>query len=543
MKSAARAVLYARYSSDMQRDSSIDDQLRNCRRRVEVEGWTVTHVYADRAISGSDANRPDYRAMLDAAARGEFDVLVIDDLSRFSRDSVEQERAIRRLEFQQIRIISTSDGYDSTSKARKVHRGFKGLMNEIFLDDLRDKVHRGQTGQAEKQYWLGGRAYGFDLRPTLDPVRKDAYGQPERIGTKLEVNPEQAAVVQEIFQLYIEGVSCRQIAQRLNDRGVPSAGSTWKRKVRRCSGWAGSAVRAILFNPLYTGLVRWNVSQFIRNPDTGAFKRLRRPSDDVIQHHDESLRIVSDQIFQAARNRTRRASAPNQRLKSGGRAKYLLSGLLICEQCGAHYVMIGASCYGCGGVREGACDNKTSFRRTKAEAAILGPVHKELLAPKRAVRMAKELQQLYLEQARQSEARAVEAPQELQELTARIDRLRLRLRHGDPDMTSDELQAAIDRALAKRRELELEQVQPMVKAASKVLSVLPNAADLYRRQIAAGLDGDEQAATKARVTLRKLLSPIKIGDGENGSVWANFDLLPAALIEEAVGTGGRDERI
>lgn len=76
-------------------------------------------------MTGSDASRPQYQAMLDAAMRKEFAVLIVDDLSRLTRDSVEAERTIRRLEFNGIRIISTSDGYDSTSKARKVHRGFK----------------------------------------------------------------------------------------------------------------------------------------------------------------------------------------------------------------------------------------------------------------------------------------------------------------------------------------------------------------------------------------------------------------------------------
>ena len=107
-------------------------------------------TFADEAMSGSDATRPQYRAMLEAAARHDFDVLVVDDLSRLTRDAVECGRIIRRLEFAGLRIVATSDGYDSTSKARKVHRGFKGLMNEVFLDDLRERVHRGLAGQAQK---------------------------------------------------------------------------------------------------------------------------------------------------------------------------------------------------------------------------------------------------------------------------------------------------------------------------------------------------------------------------------------------------------
>jgi site-specific DNA recombinase len=99
-----------------------------------------------------DASRSEYRARLEAANRREFDLLVVDDLSRSARDSVEQERSIRRLEFQGVRTVATSDGYYSESKARKAQCGFKGLMNEIFLDDIREKTHRGLTGQALKGF-------------------------------------------------------------------------------------------------------------------------------------------------------------------------------------------------------------------------------------------------------------------------------------------------------------------------------------------------------------------------------------------------------
>ena len=93
---AVRAALYARYSSDQQRATSIDDQFRNCRRRADAEGWRIVREFSDAAMSGSDASRPQYQAMLSAAAKREFDVLVVDDLSRLTRDSVEQERTIRR---------------------------------------------------------------------------------------------------------------------------------------------------------------------------------------------------------------------------------------------------------------------------------------------------------------------------------------------------------------------------------------------------------------------------------------------------------------
>lgn len=537
-KPLIRAAAYARYSSDNQRAASIEDQLRNCQRRADAEGWTIVATFADAAISGSDANRPEYQAMLAAAGRGEFDVLLVDDLSRLARDSVEQEKAIRRLEFQQVRVVSPSDGYDSTSKARKVHRGFKGLMNEIFLDDLAEKVHRGQEGQARKGFWNGGKPYGFRLRPILDPNQTDPYGQPLKIGTKLEVNPEQAAVVREIFSSFIAGKSYRTIAKELNARGIPSGGAAWKRRVRRCAGWTGSAVRVILTNPLYTGLVRWNTSQFVRDPDTGKHKRRPRPKHEWNEYRDESLRIVADETFRAAQERPRMRGLAQ--VRSGGRARYLLSGILYCD-CGAHFVMANERGYSCQGHREGACENKTWVRREAVEAAVLEPLRKELLAPDRVARMAREMQRAYVEHVTKLQKQATVAPKEIQAIDDRVQRLRERQRRGDPDMTADELQVVIDRLLGERKKLE--DAQPAAKAGAQFLALLPKAAELYRRQIAIGLDGDARAVQKARLALRKLCGPIKLRTEPDNSVWACFEMQPAALVQGAVGTGYRGERI
>jgi site-specific DNA recombinase len=126
-----------------------------------------------------------------------------------------------------------------------------GLINEIFLDDLRERVHHGLSGQARKGYWCGGKAYGFRLKPILNSSQRDAYGQPARIGTRLEIDPEQADVVRQIFERFVEGTSYTTIAADLNARNVPSPGSTSNRRTRRCRGWMNSAVRVILLNPLY----------------------------------------------------------------------------------------------------------------------------------------------------------------------------------------------------------------------------------------------------------------------------------------------------
>lgn len=80
-------------------------------------------------------------------------------------------------------------------------------MNEAFLDDLRDRVHRGLSGQALRGHWCDGRPYVYKLKKIVDPSRLDAYGQPTQIGTQLEIDELQATGVREIFEKYIAGES------------------------------------------------------------------------------------------------------------------------------------------------------------------------------------------------------------------------------------------------------------------------------------------------------------------------------------------------
>jgi site-specific DNA recombinase len=147
-----RAALYARYSSDHQKDSSITDQFRNCAQRAAREGWTITARYEDKAISGATAERPAYQQMLQDAKAKQFDVLLVDDFSRLSRDSIETETARRRLVHWGVRLIGVSDGIDTQHEGHELLSGFKGIMNQNSNTELRKRIKRGMIGQAEKQY-------------------------------------------------------------------------------------------------------------------------------------------------------------------------------------------------------------------------------------------------------------------------------------------------------------------------------------------------------------------------------------------------------
>jgi DNA invertase Pin-like site-specific DNA recombinase len=270
-----RAAFYGRYSSENQREASIEDQYRNCERYAARDGWQIVERYKDMAITGSTTDRPGYLAMLRDAKAKRFDVLLVDDLSRLSRDSVETETARRRLVHWGIRMIGVSDGFDSALKNHKMLSGFRGILNEVYLDDLRDKTCRGMTGQVLKGFHVGGRPYGYRLVPEFDPTRQDPYGQPFRIGTRLEIHPDQASWVKWIFEQYADGWSPLKIVEELNRRHVPPPGVNFRRRSTRPPTWCASALHGdvhqgtgMLNNHLYIGEYVWNRCRWGKDPET-----------------------------------------------------------------------------------------------------------------------------------------------------------------------------------------------------------------------------------------------------------------------------------
>jgi site-specific DNA recombinase len=475
-----KTAIYSRFSTDRQTDSSIADQERVCAEYAERQGWQLLECYSDQGISGAAlGNRPAVQTLLEAALARRFDVLLVMDLSRLSRSNGDLSKMIDRLVTKGVRVIGVQDGYDSARKGHKLQAGLSGIIGEAFREMVKDRTYAALESRAKDKRPTGGRAYGY------------------REGAVVE---SEAAVVREIFERFAEGASTRTIAKELNARGVPSPGSSWDRITRRASGWMGSGIRVIVRNERYRGVVHWNTSEWRKDCDSGKRSRHPRPRSEWITHTDESLRIVSDQLWQRAQRQTQ----PSQdvRFRTGGKPKYLLSGLLRCDVCGAHYTITDQRSYGCSSHHDGGgCSNAIRVRRDHIQHVLVDPVKNDLRAPDRVQRIAAEMQSYYREQVQAMQARAVEQPRELQELAARIERLRERLKHGDPDMTADEIQAAIDRAEAKRRELA--EQQPDVMASAKILAMLPKAAALYGEQIELGLDGDPRAALKARVFLRE----------------------------------------
>lgn len=205
MTNITKAVIYARYSSDNQREESIEGQLRECMAFAERKGYTVIKSYADRAISGKRAdNRPEFQQMISDSARGEFDTVIVWKIDRFSRDKYDSVIYKSKLNKNGVSVISATEPIDSSPEGKLMESIFEGF-SEYYVKDLEMKTSRGMTENAIKGKFNGGAVtFGYQI---------DSNGQ-------FQKHPINAPIVTEIFTRYSSGETIRNIVDDLNSRGI-----------------------------------------------------------------------------------------------------------------------------------------------------------------------------------------------------------------------------------------------------------------------------------------------------------------------------------
>ena len=372
-----RVAVYARFSSENQRDASIEDQVRICRARAERDGWVITETFTDFALSGSTTLRPGYQALISAMKSGQVDVVLAESLDRLSRDQEHVAGFHKAAQFAGVRIITLSEGEIS-----ELHVGLKGTMGALYLKDLADKTRRGLEGRVRQGRSGGGLCYGY--RVVRGPM--DRHGESER-GLR-EVDEAQASVVRRIFRDYGAGLSPKRIVLALNQEGVPAP---------RGGAWAPSAINGdrskgtgILNNRLYIGELVWNRQKWIKDPDTG--RRVARGN--ALQNHViepvPDLRIVSDDAWEAVKARQALLERGKTNTEnpapfwSRQRPRYLFSGKMRCGTCVGGFSKISAEHFGCSTARnkgESQCANRLTLRHDRLEREVLGALKDRLMDP------------------------------------------------------------------------------------------------------------------------------------------------------------------
>ncbi len=518
-----KCVFYGRYSTDMQRETSIDDQYRNCQRYADKEGWTITQRYEDKGISGTDKTRPQYQKLLQDATDYKFNVVLTDDLSRLGRDSVETEMAIRKLEFANIRLIAVSDGYDSQLKSRKVHRGMKNMMNELYIDDLAEKIKRGMAGQVERGFTVGGRVFGYRSKPIYHPTEKDNYGRPVIESVKRVIDPDQAEVVKRIFQLFVDGYSPRAIGIKLDQEGI---------KPPRAKHWHQNSIDKILKNEIYTGKVVWNTSHWPKCPTTGKRKRVAKPETEWITRQDNKLRIITDAVWQRAKARQAEQAEKGKAIKqalhknarTGASPKYLFSGLLRCSECGGRYVVVSKTSYGCATRQrhgDSACSNKLRVDRALVERKLLESIKSDLFRPE-AMEFFKRKTTEYLTEVKRKKAPDHDKDRKrLATVEKEIESMVSAIKAGT---FSDTLKASLESAETEKADL-LSKLNVDTKQLDKIFNFLPTAVESFELHIS-NLDKSLQFdIAKSRTKIKTML-------GDDIKLYPKGDYLEAELAPD-----------
>jgi DNA invertase Pin-like site-specific DNA recombinase len=285
MEESAKAVIYARFSSDKQREESIDGQIRECTAYAESQNLEVIGAYIDRALSARSDNRPDFLRMIADSARKTFQYVIVYQLDRFSRSRYDSAIYKNKLKKNGVRVLSAKEHIGDDPSSIILESMLEGYA-EYYSAELSQKVKRGMTENILEGKWVGCRvSLGYKL--TADK--------------KLQIVPRDADAVRLIYKMYNSNERIIDIVRYLNaHRYKTAAGRTFNR----------SSLTKILGNKIYIGTYTWD--------------------GHVIEHFAPP--ILADGVWEAAQKRTKQHKQhPRPKRRS---ADYALTGLIYCGECG-----------------------------------------------------------------------------------------------------------------------------------------------------------------------------------------------------------------
>lgn len=492
---ASRYAIYARYSTDHQTFKSIEDQYTLCRAYGDRQGWLEAGAYHDAARSGATViGRAGLFEMLAAADRGEFSVILVEDLDRLSRSASGAHGLVEEMEALDITVCTVSSG-----PVTDMEVAFKAAHNARQLKAQAEKTRRGQEGTVKDGRISGQVSYGYRRLISLDGKNG-----------RREIDEEKAEVVRRIYNDYLSGLTPLDIAKALNAEGIPGPrGGSWKPGAIYGNRDTGVG---ILRNRLYVGINEWGrtVTKHNRHKGTSTAKVTAKADRLVVEV--PHLRIVSDEVFQAVEDRLESRRSGPSTFRDKRRPDYLLSGLVRCGTCGRPYAVVSDKLSCIGSAREGTCDNRRRVAREDLEAVVLAGLKDRLLRPEligpylEAYRA--EVERLNAAQAVQNQA----AQGHLKDISRQIANVMAQVRGGLGN--GDDVAGRLLRGELERLEIERQGLDRQVRARPRALP-LPMAADALVERLAAllddlrlVLDGKERDAQGARDQLRALIDKV-----------------------------------
>jgi DNA invertase Pin-like site-specific DNA recombinase len=320
-----RVAIYARRSRpDKDKDVSIVEQVQACRRWVEEHAYEVTEVYEEPGLSGATGEgRPVFQRMIRDAERGRFDMVLTWDLNRFGRTDNDEAGFWRHtLKRAHVEVVHVMDADRLSGEAGEIVRPVLQAAAHDYLKQTSKNVVRGLVAAVKRGTWTGGPApYGYRL------CRREGWDGQGRRDTKLAVNEPEAAIVKQVYDLYLRGTGYARIAGILNSGNV---------RPRSGGDWTVSTIRGILANEIYAGRIvrgrprrarRCEPPKFYRGSERGPIA-VGSPCEGY-SNENAFTPLISPDVFDRAQ-----ALAGERATKRTGGIPAPLSGIARCGVCG-----------------------------------------------------------------------------------------------------------------------------------------------------------------------------------------------------------------
>lgn len=310
-KAIIKAVAYCRFSSDLQREESIDAQLAAIRAYAAQNNMTIVREYIDKAKSATTDQRPGFQRMIKDSANGEFQVIIVHKLDRFSRNKYDSAVYKRRLKQNKVGLHSVTEHLDGSPESVILESLLEG-MAQYYSMNLAREVSKGHLENAKKGKSTGGLApFGF----RHDPETK-----------MLVLHETEAEGVRLVFDMVLNGHSYHDIIRALNERGF---------KTRGGRQFGINSLYSLLRQEKYRGCYTYN--KFAAKDERGKRNGHKyKSNDDVLRVEGGCPRIISDEDFFAVQRKMDTRQQPKG--NAVYREKYLLTGKIFCGLCGGAYV-------------------------------------------------------------------------------------------------------------------------------------------------------------------------------------------------------------
>lgn len=340
-----RAAIYARFSTDKQREESIEAQDRACREYAAKNGLALAETYADRAMSGKNDKRPEFQRMLKDASLDRFEFVLVHKYNRFARRMSDHVRYEDKLNSYGVQLVAVAEDFGKGKEA-VIMKALMRSLSEYYIIDLSDEVKKGHRENALKALHNGG----------LPPFGYDVVDQ------KYIINDFEAAYVRRMFACAADGAGFTELVNEMGDMGICG---------KRGKPLKYSQIYDILRNEKYTGV-------YLYSPEQESNRTIQRIKPGAIRIQDAFPAIISKEQFREVQ------IIMDSRKHAGRRSSYLCSRLVYCGECGAamHAITTGKYQYyyckkRCGNPNARAYDIDSAARSYLKE--VLSPENQEII--------------------------------------------------------------------------------------------------------------------------------------------------------------------